>query len=367
MFVRARTLGVTAPRVLIAAFVLGSMGCNEKALKSSSSSDAGKRLGAAITAEQAGKVLARVGEHTITLGEFVAAIEHMDQFDRLRYQSPERRRELLAEMVNLQLLADEAQAKGYDKDPQVQQEIRAALRDAMLAEAHKGAPSASEMSEAEVRAFYDKNRDSFRDPERRRVSVIVLSDAASARAALEAAKKTTGAAQWGELVRTKSLDPGAKANVPIDLLGDLGIVSAPTDAQGEANAKVPPEVRAALFQIAKIGDVYDGVVQGLDHKFYVVRMTQKTDAHDRTYAEAERSIRVRLVQEKVREREDSLVAQLKGEFPVQIDDAVLASIRVDLAPDAGPMVSDAGAVTSSPKGPADHSSLPAFPRPPRHP
>src|SRR5580692_10208132 len=131
--------------------VLASLlACNDKALEASAKVDGGKRLGAAVTPEQAAKVLARVGDHTITLGDFVAAIEHMDQFDRLRYQSPERRRELLAEMINLQLLADEATAKGYDKDPHVQQELRAILRDSMLAEAHKTAPSANELSEADV-------------------------------------------------------------------------------------------------------------------------------------------------------------------------------------------------------------------------
>lgn len=331
--------------------------CNDKALEATASADGGKRIGAAITPEQAEKVLAKVGDHTITLGEFVAAIEHMDQFDRLRYQSPERRRELLAEMINIQLLADEAAAKGYDKDPQVQQEIRAILRDAMLAEAHKGAPTANEMSEADVRAYYDKNRATFQEPERRRLSGIVLVDVLTANAALEAAKKTTNPTQWGELVRARSADPAAKANVPVDLVGDLGLVSPPSEVQAEPNVKVPMEVRAAVFQVAKIGDIYDGVIQSADHKFYVIRLTQKTEAHERTYAEAERSIRVRLVQEKIREKEEALVAQLKAEFPVQIDDAVLATVHVDLAPDAGTVPpSDAAAAPLPPPAPGSASA-----------
>jgi len=83
----------------------------------------------APAAEQAGRVLAKVGDRTITLGDYVAALEHMDQFDRMRYQSPERRKELLNEMIDLELLANEARQKGYDQDPVAQQEIRAILRD----------------------------------------------------------------------------------------------------------------------------------------------------------------------------------------------------------------------------------------------
>jgi peptidyl-prolyl cis-trans isomerase C len=331
------------------AFVLALGACNDKALEASGNPDAGKKIGGSLTTEQAQKVLAKVGTHTITLGDFVAGVEHMDQFDRLRYQSPERRRELLAEMINMQLLADEAKEKGYDKDPKVAQELRAVLRDAMLAEAHKDAPTQSEIPASDVRDYFDKHKDMFKDPERRRLSVIVLSDPVSAAAALEAAKKTTTATQWGEVVRARSVDPTAKSNVPIDLVGDYGIVSAKAEGPTEANAKAPPEVRAALFELENVGDIYDKVVAASDHKFYVVRFTQKFDARDRPFNEAERSIRVKLVQEKVREKEDALLAQLKTEFPVQIDEKVLATVRVDLSDAGGPLAPvDAGQAPHTP-------------------
>jgi DNA-directed RNA polymerase subunit F len=316
-------------------------GCNDKALQTTAASDAGKHFGGTITAEQASKVLAKVGDHTITLGDFVAAIEHMDQFDRLRYQSAEKRRELLAEMINIQLLADEAEAKGYDKDPRVQVELRSTLREAMLAQLHEGAPTSGDIPLEDVRSYYEQHRAMFRDPERRRVSVVVLPDEAAAKTVLDAARHAN-ATQWGELVKQKSVDPTAKANVPIDLAGDLGLVSPPGDTQGEPNLKVPPEVRAALFQLEHIGDVYDKPVAALG-KFYVLKMTQKTDAHDRSFLEAERSIRVKLVQDKLHEREEAFIAQLKSEFPVQIDDAVLATVHVEATSDAG-----TGAGTAAP-------------------
>ncbi|MBN9161495.1 MAG: peptidyl-prolyl cis-trans isomerase, partial [Myxococcales bacterium] len=93
----------------------------------------------------------------------------MDQFDRLRYQSAERRKELLDEMITVELLAMEATAKGYDKDPLAQQELRAILRDAMLAEARKGAPTPADVPESEVRAWFEAHRAEYKDPERRRV------------------------------------------------------------------------------------------------------------------------------------------------------------------------------------------------------
>src|SRR5580692_4734388 len=214
--------------VAIPAFFSLSVACNDRALQTSGgSADGGKHTAGSINPEQAGKVLAKVGDRTITLGDFVAALEHMDQFDRLRYQSPERRKELLREMINVELLADEAVAKGYDKDPMAQQEIRSILRSAMMEEAHAGAPAPNAIAPAEVQAYYDAHKEQYRDPERRRISVISVLDDANAPAVLEAARKAPTAAKWGEIVRAKSLDPAAKANVPVDLAGDFGMVSSP--------------------------------------------------------------------------------------------------------------------------------------------
>jgi DNA-directed RNA polymerase subunit F len=288
--------------------------------------------GGGLTPEQAAQVLARVGERTITLGEFVAALRHMDQFDRLRYEAPERRKELLGEMIDVMLLADEARAKGYDKDPHTEQEIRQILRDAYLEKAREGAPAPAGISADEVRAYYDGHKADFHDPERRRVSAIVLSNRTAAATALEAAKSTT-AAQWGELVRSKSIDPQAKANIPIDLVGDMGFVSPPGDERG-ANPHVPDEVRAGVFEIAAVGDVLPRVVAS-GGKFYVVRFASKSDAHDRTLADAERSIRVKLAQEKLHARQEELIDELRKQYPVEVDEAALATVKVDGPPDAG--------------------------------
>jgi len=295
--------------------------------------DAGAVPSTGLTPEQSADVLARVGDRTITLGDYVAALRHMDQFDRLRYEAPERRKELLAEMIDVMLLADEARARGYDKDPLTEQEIRQVLRDAYLEKAREGAPAPADIPADEVREVYDAHRADFHDPERRRVSAIVLSTRTAATAALDAAKVATPA-QWGELVRTKSIDRYARTDVPVDLAGDLGFVSPPGDDRG-ANPRVPEEVRAAVFEIGAVGGVLPRVVESAG-KLYVVRFASKADAHDRTFADAERSIRVKLAQEKLHARQDALIEQLRKQYPVQIDEAALATVAVDgPPPDAG--------------------------------
>lgn len=308
----------------------GCKGCRAQE-DSSEARDAAAPEQTTLTDEQAKKPLARIGDKTLTLGEYAAALEHMDQFDRLRYQSAERRKELLDEMITVELLAREAREKGYDKDALAQQELRGILRDAMLAEARKNVPAPEDIPDSDARAYFESRKADYKDPERRRVAVIVLRDEATAKEVLAAAQKTTVAAQFGELVRAKSIDPQARAGVPADLAGDLGIVSPPGDPRGE-NTRVPEEVRAAVFAVPEAPGIHDKVVAA-GGKFYVVRLTQKLPAHERTFEEAARSIRVKLAQDKLRAREDELIAELRKSVKVEIDEAALASLKVDV-PDA---------------------------------
>jgi DNA-directed RNA polymerase subunit F len=298
---------------------------------------------AGLTEAQAKQVLARVGDRTITLGDFASAIEHMDQFDRMRYQAPERRKELLSEMIDVMLLADEARARGYDKDPATEQELRGILRDAYVKKVRQGVPQPRDLPDTEVKAYYDAHRADFHDPERRRLSVIALPARAAAEAVLATARGATPS-QWGELVRGKSIDPSAKANVPVDLAGDVGFVSPPGDPHG-ANGRVPDEVRAAAFEApdARAGDVVPHVVGvsspagGAGNRFYVVRITGKTDPHDRSLTDVDNTIRVKLAQQKAHDKEEASIDQLRQQFQVKIDETALGQVHVALAPagDAG--------------------------------
>jgi DNA-directed RNA polymerase subunit F len=319
--------------VVLAATSLACTSC--KSSSSGASSDAAVLVPGVLTPQQAAQVLARVGDRTITLGDFEAALEHLDQFDRMRYQSPERRKELLGEMIDVMLLADEARAKGYDKDPVTQQELREILRDAMLKKAREGVPAPNEIPVEDVRAYFEAHRADFHDPERRRVSAILLSSEATATTTLDAARKATGA-QWGELVRSKSTDAMAKANTPIEMAGDFGFVSPPGDVRG-ANQRVPEEVRVGIFDVDKVGDVLPRVIKAGAGKFYVIKLTSRTEAHDRTFEDSERQIRVKLAQDNIHSREVALLDDLRKQYPVKIDEAALGQVTVQLpAVDAGP-------------------------------
>jgi parvulin-like peptidyl-prolyl isomerase len=278
----------------------------------------------------AARVLAKVGNHEITLGEYATTLARMDPFERLRYQSSDRRKQLLDELIDVELLAEEARRRGVDQQPETQERVRQMLRDELLAEVRAAVPAPNDISEADARRYYDEHRDDFREPERRRVAHIALASEAEAKSVIDKALNAS-ASDWGKLVETKSKDPRGKpsSSLPPELAGDLGIVGPPGHARGE-NPNVPEAIRAAIFEIEKLGGVLPRPVVADGH-FHVVRLTGKTDARDRSFADAERSIRVALVQERIRAREAELELELKKKFPVTIDEAQLAKIPVPAA------------------------------------
>jgi parvulin-like peptidyl-prolyl isomerase len=98
---------------------------------------------------------------------------------------------------------------------------------------------------------------------------------------------------------------------------------------------VPEEVRAGIFEVGKVGDVLPRVVKA-GKKLYVVKLTSRTDAHDRTFEEAERQIRVKLAQDQIHAREEAVLDDLRRDYPVKIDDSALAQVIVELpGPDGG--------------------------------
>jgi parvulin-like peptidyl-prolyl isomerase len=313
-------------------------GCNERALDRAKNADAGPTAGG-LTPEQAMRVLAKVGDRTITLGDYAATLERMDQFDRLRYQSPERRKELLEEIIDAELLAQDARQKKLDQQPETQQAIRQILRDALLAEARRGLPPPAEIPADEVRAYFESHRDDFREPERRRVAHIVVKDKDTANKVLALAKKAN-AREWGELFLRHSLDAPKKGSpaAPVELSGDLGIVGPSGDARGD-NPRVPAAVRAAVFELAAPGDVLGHPVQA-EGGFHIVRLVGKTDAHERSLSDADRSIRVALLQARITEREKKLEDDLRKQFPVTVDEQALAKVEVPRpAPEPAPAAS----------------------------
>jgi peptidyl-prolyl cis-trans isomerase C len=313
----------------IAVAALGCDGCTSSS--PSSTLDPGADAGGRLTPEQASQVLAKVGDRTITLGDYAAALERMDPFERMRYQTEDRRQALLDEMINVELLAREAERRKLDQRPDTIELVRQFQRDELLARLRASLPKPSDLPAAEVSGYYQDHRADFQEPEQRRAAQIVLADQDAARRAL---REATGASpeRWRELVQKYApaalTDSGDKtaARPPIDVPGDLGFLSAAPD---EPHDDVPAAVRTAVFQIAEPGGVYPEPVAsgGPSGQWHVVRLVSVREARQRSLAEVDTIIRVRLVQAREAEARAALLARLRQTTTVEVDETALGGVE----------------------------------------
>src|SRR5690606_4747154 len=116
-------------RLLVVSTLLLLAACGKKEAEKGES-DA--RYG--LSAEEATTPVAKVGDRVITAGDFADRLAEQSPYLRARYASPERRRELLDNMVRFELLALEAERKGYFERPEVRRAENRVLVEALLRE-----------------------------------------------------------------------------------------------------------------------------------------------------------------------------------------------------------------------------------------
>jgi peptidyl-prolyl cis-trans isomerase C len=303
----------------------GLLGCESC---SKSSPPAGNAdAGAALSPERAQQVLARVGARAITLGDYAAALDRMDPFERLRYQTEDRRQALLDEMINVELLAREAERRGLDQRPETVELIRQYQRDELLRGLRASLPGPADLAAEQVSRYYQDHRSEFFDPELRRAAHIELSDESSGRRVLNAALGSSPD-RWRELVLEHA--PGSAAagdkttaRPPLEVPGDLGMLSEKPDPL--APSPVPDPVRKAVFAIAEAGQVYPELVAH-GGRFHVVRLVSKLEPRQRLLAEVDSLVRARLVQKLQADAEAALLARLREKTSVRVDETALEQV-----------------------------------------
>jgi peptidyl-prolyl cis-trans isomerase C len=334
--------------LLLAALLLGSaLGCTEKKpsgpeTPAPAASAAAADTSHGLTKEQAAQPLVKVGETTITLGEFAERLGSQSPYLRARYTSAERRREFLDNMVRFELLALEAGKRGFDSKEEVQRARRQMMVQEMMKDLFdENGVKLADISDADIEAYYKAHAEEFSKPEQVRASQIVVKTAAEAKSLLAQLKQAAPAAPkpgtvvvadgashadmqlFRTLAEKHNLDPDTK-----DRFGDLRFFSQ-KPADDERGESVPAAVREAAFSIQKTGDLYAGVVES-PAGFHVLMLTGRRAAMNRSLDDARRLIQNRLWRERRQAAIDKFVEELRKKASVSENAELMEKVVVDL-------------------------------------
>ncbi|MFW6087560.1 MAG: peptidyl-prolyl cis-trans isomerase, partial [Myxococcota bacterium] len=197
----------------------GALGCDCAGEETAAEPDAsGEATEFGLTEAQAAQVLAKVGDTTITVGEFAERLADQSPYLRARYNSPERRREFLDNMIRFELLALEADERGYDELPEVERTRNQVMVQQMMKELFEDEIELSDITDEEIREYYEAHRDEFHKPEQVRASHIMSKNEAEARKVLaELEENPRDVNLFRELAEEHNQDADTE-----DRYGDLG-------------------------------------------------------------------------------------------------------------------------------------------------
>ena len=298
---------------IVALFAILGGGCSKKAEQTPVAKEEWPQNG--LTEAQANEVLAKVGGRTITVGEFADRLASQSPYLRARFESPERRKEFLDNLVRFELLVYEAKRRGYEDRPEIKRARRSAMIQQLVKQEVDAPLEAVEITDEEIKAIYDENPDEFNRPAQVRASHIFIKDRVRAQKLLAKAKKVD-LAGFRKLAREQSEDEKTKGSG-----GDLQFF--------EADGESPPAkaIRDAAFALAKVGIVYPELVEE-GGGYHIIMLTGKRAPLTRTYEQAKRAIRHKLIRERKDAAIESLTERLRKEVDVEIDYEALKDIQI---------------------------------------
>ncbi|MET0285382.1 MAG: peptidylprolyl isomerase [Polyangiales bacterium] len=287
-----------------------------------------------LTKQQAEEALVVLGDKTITVGEFAEQLADKSPYLRARYQSPERRRELLEELVKFELLAAEAKKRGLEQSEDVQRTKRQLMVQQMMKAEFEDKVKLTDISDAEIKAYYDAHPEEFNKPSQVRASAIVSKDEGKAKKLLKQLKDKPGDdALFRELASSSSNEDASLK----ERAGDLQFFSKPSERAVD-DPPLDPALAEAAFKLENIGDLAPEPVKLADG-WAIVRLTGKRKELARTLDQTRRTIQHKLWRERRESAVEQFVKSLRGQADVHENWDLLAQVKIEpavlSAPDAG--------------------------------
>ncbi|MEK6606410.1 MAG: peptidyl-prolyl cis-trans isomerase [Myxococcota bacterium] len=297
---------------------VGLVGCEKKKDETAADPKAG-----GLSDKERGEVLAKVDDISITVGEFTDRINKQSPYIRARYTSLERKKEFLQNLIRFEVLAKEAEKRGFHKDPEVVRTMKQVMIQKLTKDVIDSSVKLADIADDQLKKFYDEHIDEYRKPEQVRASAIIVKDQKTAsQVVAEANKNTQDNKVFRDLVTKHSTDEESKARG-----GDLRYF-------GKDDPALPKPVVEAAFALEKIGDVAGPVKT--DKGFYVVKLTGRRKELNRTFEEVKRQIQNRLYRDTRTKSLEDFVANLRTKAKVQIYDDKLNAVPIDTTTPTAP-------------------------------
>ena len=276
-------------------------------------------------------IVASVGDSVITEADISRRLEGLSPVSRARYQTPERRQELISSLIRFELLAQEARRRGHHQHPDVELAYKQAMVRELLGKEVRNLVKMSEISDEDTRTYYDEHLDDYQRPELVRAAHLLFPSQAAALATLKEyqlrlkAKPKEARVIFGDLAAKRSHDQETKAR-----RGDLQYFIETGRGYGERRfpqSPVPLEVARAAFALKRVGEVTSKPIKS-EKGWHLVQRTGGKRAFKRPLSEVRTEIRNTLFRVRKGKALEAYVKQLKSQVTITIDEEKLNALKL---------------------------------------
>lgn len=265
-------------------------------------------------------VIARVGETEIKAAQVKPFLANIADQDREALaKNPAALSQAVRTLILQQMLFKEALAAGWDKTPEVAEQIER-LRQGAIAESYL--QSISKVpdgfpSDEEVKTVYEARKSELKVPKQIQLAQIYVAIPKEAdKAAQDKAK-----ARIDEIA--KAAKSGDFAAVARDKSDERESASRGGEVGWLAEAQIQPDIRTKVSGLAK-GSVTDPIRLG--DGWYVVKVLDTKEPHTATFEEVKDQL-VRLLRtERARANRDAYLSKLQQQNPVALDEIGLSKL-----------------------------------------
>jgi parvulin-like peptidyl-prolyl isomerase len=237
---------------------------------------------------------------------------------------------LLESLVRFELIAMEAERKGYGKHDDVVLARKQAMVRQFTAQELGQLVKMSEIDDQQVQTYYEANAPEFNRPAQVRAAHILLANKADAEAVVRDldAKNAKSSAErlklFSDLARTRSTDAATKnQGGDLHFFGEPGVSKV---MRGDAAPAITTAVARAAYAIEKAGDWTATPVKS-SQGWHVVQKTAVRRAYKRELNVVKNKIRNKLFRKKKHEAMESFVAGLRTQAKIKIDDALVEQAK----------------------------------------
>ena len=230
------------------------------------------------TAKKDAKVLAEVNGVSITSEDFDREVKNLPDYLRAMADTPQVRKEMIETLVMRELVLQQAKKDGIDKSKEVEEKM-ADLRKRVIVDTFlkKKVEADSNVSDEELKKFYEQNLDKFKAGDQIRASHILVKTEDEAKAVQAQLK---GGAKFEDVAKAKSVDSSAAKG------GDLGWFG---------KGSMVPVFEQTAFAL-KDGET-SGIVKS-EFGYHIIKVTGKRAAGTRPFDEVKDQIKASLLPQK---------------------------------------------------------------------